>query len=303
MKWNIAGTSLDSVKWGEELWRNNRGMKQSFLQWKRGKTWAWRWFLDHKDIMNTVTECRSVSSRRAFFVCARRLDCKSGQGCTWKLARDLGPVCGDETIERTQTTGSLPPLSILCVRTLFGHHKATRRWTRHSPNRQHHNQTDYILVRKRFRSKVNFARTRSFPDHDLLMTTFHLRLKRISAPKHTRLKFHLEKLKHLNVLEAFQTLIGWKFAALIIMNNEDADMDSMITTFNTAVIETANEILGKHRQKRKPSGSTDIVHVCDKRRVLRKTDSNLRIWEIQGSEHQHQELHEKSKETLDRRTV
>ena len=33
------------------------------------------------------------------------------------------------------------------------------------------------------------------------------------------------------------------------MDNEDTDLDSMITTFNTAAIETAGEILGKHRQQ------------------------------------------------------
>ena len=36
-----------------------------------------------------------------------------------------------------------------------------------------------------------------------------------------------------------------------IMNNEDTDMDSMIITFNTAVTETASEIVGKHRHKKK----------------------------------------------------
>ena len=41
------------------------------------------------------------------------------------------------------------------------------------------------------------------------------------------------------------------FAPLTIMNNEDRDMDTMITTFNTAVTETASEIFGKHRQKKK----------------------------------------------------
>ena len=35
------------------------------------------------------------------------------------------------------------------------------------------------------------------------------------------------------------------------MSNEDADIDSMITTFNTAVTETASEIPGKLRQKKK----------------------------------------------------
>ena len=51
-----------------------------------------------------------------------------------------------------------------------------------------------------------------------------------------------------------QAMIGGKFAPLTIMDNEDTDLDSMITTFNTAVIERAGEILGKHRQKKKNLG-------------------------------------------------
>ena len=80
------------------------------------------------------------------------------------------------------------------------------------------------------------------------MMTFRLRLKRISKAKHTRLEFDLEKLKDPNVLNTFQAMKAEKFAPLTIMNNEDKDMDSMITTFNTAVTETASEIFGKHRQ-------------------------------------------------------
>ena len=75
----------------------------------------------------------------------------------------------------------------------------------------------------------------------MLVMTFHLRLKRISKPLHTRLKFGLEKLKDPNVLETFQAMIGGKFAHLTIMNNEDRDLDSMINTFNIAVIETASK--------------------------------------------------------------
>ena len=44
-------------------------------------------------------------------------------------------------------------------------------------------------------------------------------------------------------------MIGGRFAPLTIMSNDDTDIDSMITTFNTAVTEAASEILGKHRQK------------------------------------------------------
>ena len=81
------------------------------------------------------------------------------------------------------------------------------------------------------------------------MITFHLRLKRISKPKHTRLKFDLEKLKDPNVLETFQAMIGRKFAPLIIMNNEDTDLDSMIITFNTAETETTSRIRGKQSEE------------------------------------------------------
>ena len=132
----------------------------------------------------------------------------------------------------------------LVLANTFGHHKASRRWTWHSPNRQHHNQIDYILVRKRFRSGVNSARTRSFPradignDHDLMMMTFRRRLKKKknSKPEHTRLKFELEKLKDPNVLETFQSMIDGKFAPLTIMSYEDTDIDSMITIFNLSLI-------------------------------------------------------------------
>ena len=59
-------------------------------------------------------------------------------------------------------------------------------------------------------------------------------------------------LKDPNVLEALQAVIGGKFAPFTIMNNEDRHLDSVITTFNTAMTETASEILGRHRQKKKP---------------------------------------------------
>ena len=58
-------------------------------------------------------------------------------------------------------------------------------------------------------------------DHDLLMMTFHPRLKRINKAEYTRLKFDLEKQKDLNVLETSQAMIGGRFAPLTIMSNED----------------------------------------------------------------------------------
>ena len=65
-------------------------------------------------------------------------------------------------------------------------------------------------------------------------------------------------------------MIGGKFAPFTIINNENTDLDSMIFTFNTAVSETASEILGKHRQKKKPWVTAEILDLCDRKRELRK---------------------------------
>ena len=55
------------------------------------------------------------------------------------------------------------------------------------------------------------------------------------------------------------------------MNIEDTDIDTMITTFNTAVTEASSEIHGKHRQKKRTLGNpAKILDVCDKTRELRK---------------------------------
>ena len=56
--------------------------------------------------------------------------------------------------------------------------------------------------------------------------------------------------------------LGRKFAPLTIKSNEDTDIDSVITTFNTAVTETASEILGKHRQKKKKTTTNKHLDYC-----------------------------------------
>ena len=66
-------------------------------------------------------------------------------------------------------------------------------------------------------------------------------------------------------------MIGGRFAPLTVMSNEDTDIDSMITTFNTAMTERASEILGKHRQKKNTSITAEILDLCDKRGELLTT--------------------------------
>ena len=134
----------------------------------------------------------------------------------------------------------------------LGNHKPSRRWTWHSPDGTHHNQINYILVKKWFRSGIKIARTRTFPcadvgnDHDMVMT-FQTRLKNSRKP----IRFDLEKLNDPTVMRAFQATIGDRFAPLAMLVDEDADLDSMATHFNKAVTDTAAELLGKQRRKRK----------------------------------------------------
>ena len=48
------------------------------------------------------------------------------------------------------------------------------------------------------------------------------------------------------------------------------DMDTMITTYNTAVTDAASEILGKERRRKKPWVTKDGLDLCDERRDLKK---------------------------------
>ena len=68
----------------------------------------------------------------------------------------------------------------------------------------------------------------------------------------------------------FQATIGGKFAPLTGLSDEDMDMDTMISTYNTAVTDAASEILGKVRSKKKPWVTKDVIDLCDERRDLKK---------------------------------
>ena len=135
------------------------------------------------------------------------------------------------------------------------------------------------MVKNRFKTSVNIAKTRSFPgvdigsDHDVVMMTFKIHMKRANKQCNTMIRLDLEKLKDPEVAEIFQAKIGGKFAALSILDS-DMDMDKLTDTFNTAVTDTANEILGKYRPVKKPWVTTDILDMCVKRRRIKNKKNN-----------------------------
>ena len=192
----------------------------------------------------------------------------------WKYTCSL--YSNNETNERVLRLLEFASLNDLKLANTCGPHIASRRWTWHSPNGKHHNQIDYILIKRRFQTSVNIAKTRSFPgadigsDHDLVMMTFKLHLKKVSKQGHTRIRFDLEKLKDPEVVETFKAMIGWKFAPLTLLDADDVNMDDLINKFNVAVTETANATRGKYRHQKQPWVTPDIFHLCKKRRELKK---------------------------------
>ena len=77
----------------------------------------------------------------------------------------------------------------------------------------------------------------------------------------------------------FQATIGWKFVPLIGLSDEDMDIDTMVTTYSTAVTDAASEILGKGRRRKKPWVTKDVLDLCDERRDLK----NKKRYEAEGT--------------------
>ena len=59
-------------------------------------------------------------------------------------------------------------------------------------------------------------------------------------------------------------------ASLVTLVDEDTDLDSMVTHFNKAVSDSADELLCKQRQTRKPWVTPEILELCDQIRDLKK---------------------------------
>ena len=144
---------------------------------------------------------------------------------------DWGEICGSscspETNDRELKVLDFANYNNLVLANTLGNHKPSRRWTWHSPDGTHHNQIDYILVKKRFRSGIKTARIRTSQgadvgsDHDMVMMAFQPCLKNSRKPTQPRFRFHLEKLNDPKVMSAFQATIGGRFAPLATLVDGD----------------------------------------------------------------------------------
>ena len=81
----------------------------------------------------------------------------------------------------------------------------------------------------------------------MVMMTFQTRIKRSRKPTQPRIRFDLEKLNDLLVMNTFQTTNGGIIAPLTMLVDEYAELDSIVTEFNKVVTETAAELLDRRK--------------------------------------------------------
>ena len=89
---------------------------------------------------------------------------KFGLGVQNKAGQRLTEFCEENTL--------------VIANTLFQQHKR-RLYTWTSPDGQHQNQIDYILCSQRWRSYIQSTKTRPGTHHELLITKFRLKLKKV----------------------------------------------------------------------------------------------------------------------------
>ena len=74
-------------------------------------------------------------------------------------------------------------------------------------------------------------------------------MRKLNQP---RLRFDLGMLRDPDVACTFQATICGKFTPLISLRDKDMDINTMITTSNTAVTDAASEILGNECHRKMP---------------------------------------------------
>ena len=76
--------------------------------------------------------------------------------------------------------------------------------------------------------------------------------------------------RDLDVACTFQAKMCGKSASLIGLRDYDMDINTVITTYNTAVTEAASEIRGTEHCRRKSWVTKDVLDLCDEKRDLRR---------------------------------
>ena len=94
------------------------------------------------------------------------------------------------------------------------------------------------------------------------MTTFRVRLRTAEEPTKPRQTSDLERLRDPDVICNRRL----EMAPLIGLRDDDMDIDTMITTYNTAMTGETSEKLGKECLRKQPWITNDVLDVYDERK-------------------------------------
>ena len=124
--------------------------------------------------------------------------------------------------------------------------------------------------------------TRTYPGavinsgHDLVLCNMKLKLRAQQMQKSNRIRYDLEKLNNATISQQYKEDLESKLADINI--NELSNYNAY-AQISQSITSTAENVLGKHRIKKKLWISDEILTLCDKRRSLKQ--SNIRVLNMQ----------------------
>ena len=143
---------------------------------------------DIEDFYDQLQEVIDQAPKKHILVVKGDWNAKIGEDASKNWKGTCSQYCNPESNERGFRLLEFASYNNLKVVNTFGPYTPSKSWTWHSQRGNYHNQIDCIMVKRRFQSSVNIAKTRSFPgadigsDHELVMMTVWLRLQSGKKP-------------------------------------------------------------------------------------------------------------------------
>ncbi|XKL62894.1 hypothetical protein PGB90_002727 [Kerria lacca] len=171
------------------------------------------------------------------------------------------------------------------------------------------NQTDYIMMRRRFRNTVKSVMTYPsadiYSDHVLLLTEIRIRLKKV---KKTRKQFlNTLKLDQPQYRQKVKESIDNKLVKLTMHNIRNDKIDENSKNFKEYILQSTEDILGHNRKRGKNQWITqDILNLIDERRKhkssyeqdYRRLQKLVKKTVTQGKKKRHQKTCEEIEELI-----
>ena len=140
----------------------------------------------------------------------------------------------------------------------------------------------FILVLKSWFTSIFDAKTRPGADYDTdhILITAKLRLKtfRIPNPSNAPIRYNLDRLGNTQTANEYAVTIENRFQVLLDEWDEEASINHIWNDMETIWKDSADEILGKLRQKRSNAWiSNETIHLAADKREARKTDRQKNV--------------------------